>query len=355
MVWDGQYYFDKVLPFGLRSSPALFNLLADALCWILRHNYSLADLEHYLDDYIGVAPPSPSPSSSTAAIQQATLLTVFENLGVPVATGHDKVVPPTTVMTVLGIEVDSVEQVTRFPQDKLSALHTALATWLQRTDCSKRELLSLIGTLSFAAKVVPPGRTFIRRLIDLSTTASSMSARIPIDEEARLDIVWWHRFAADWNGKSFFLHPQWTPSPDMQLFTDASGSVGWGAYNHGRWIRGTWSEKDAERSIEWKELYAILVACSTWGYEWSKLRILFHCDNSAVVDCIRSGCCKSPPVMSLLRELFFVSARCNFAVSAVHIAGHHNVIADCLSRSFMQAFRRHAPNAKAAPDIARLP
>ena len=115
MVWDGQYYFDKVLPFELRSSPALFNLLADALCWILRHNYSLADLEHYLDDYIGVAPPSPSPSSSTAAIQQATLLTVFENLGVPVATGQDKVVPPTTVMTVLGIEVDSVEQATRLP------------------------------------------------------------------------------------------------------------------------------------------------------------------------------------------------------------------------------------------------
>ena len=236
MVWDRQYYF------GLRSSPALLNLLADALCWILRHNYSLADLKHYLDDYIGVAPPSPSPPSSTAAIQQVTLLTVFENLGVPVATGHDKVVPPTTVMTVLGIEVDSVQQVTRFPQDKLSALHTALATWLQRTDCSKRELLSLIGTLSFAAKVVPAGRTFIWRLIDLSTAASAMSARIAIDEEARLDIAWWHRFAADWNGKSFFHDQPWSRSPDLQLFTDAS-SEGYGGYFQGDCFIEKWPEE----------------------------------------------------------------------------------------------------------------
>eukprot|EP00117_Sycon_ciliatum_P023651 scpid59787/ scgid4981/ len=285
MVWDGQYYFDKVLPFGLRSSPALFNLLADALCWILRHNYSLADLEHYLDDYIGVAPPSPSPSSSTAAIQQATLLTVFENLGVPVATGHDKVVPPTTVMTVLGIEVDSVEQVTRFPQDKLSALHTALATWLQRTDCSKRELLSLIGTLSFAAKVVPPGRTFIRRLIDLSTTASSMSARIPIDEEARLDIVWWHRFAADWNGKSFFHDQAWSRSPDLQLFTDASGE-GYGGYFQGDWFFGKWPEEFESPQLSVimvREMVPIALACCIWGPCWAGKKLLFHCDNETVV------------------------------------------------------------------------
>jgi len=57
MVWQGQYYVDKVLPFGLRSSPALFNQLADAVCWILRNNYAVKHLEHYLDDYINIAPP----------------------------------------------------------------------------------------------------------------------------------------------------------------------------------------------------------------------------------------------------------------------------------------------------------
>ena len=41
---------------------------------------------------------------------------------VNVATGENKVVGPTTVMTVLGIEVDSVAQESRLPTDKLVPL-----------------------------------------------------------------------------------------------------------------------------------------------------------------------------------------------------------------------------------------
>ena len=31
MMWDGHYYVDGVLPFGLRSAPKIFNALANAL------------------------------------------------------------------------------------------------------------------------------------------------------------------------------------------------------------------------------------------------------------------------------------------------------------------------------------
>ena len=34
MFWNGQYYFDKVLPFGLRSAPYIFNQLSDAIKWM---------------------------------------------------------------------------------------------------------------------------------------------------------------------------------------------------------------------------------------------------------------------------------------------------------------------------------
>ena len=36
--WQGKYYIDKCLPFGLRLSPYLFNMVADALEWILQHS-----------------------------------------------------------------------------------------------------------------------------------------------------------------------------------------------------------------------------------------------------------------------------------------------------------------------------
>lgn len=31
MFWNGQYYFDKVLPFRIRSAPYIFNQLSDAI------------------------------------------------------------------------------------------------------------------------------------------------------------------------------------------------------------------------------------------------------------------------------------------------------------------------------------
>ncbi|XP_065195787.1 uncharacterized protein LOC135827188 [Sycon ciliatum] len=204
MVWQGHYYVDKMLPFQLRLSPALFNTVAELVCWILRHNYSIHDLEHYLDDYTGVAPPSSSVHCSTAAIQKATFLQVFDNLGIPFATGAEKAVRTATVVTVLGIEVDSIEQVMRLPDEKLSVMLEALNDWSTRASCTKRKLLTLIGTLSFAAKVVSPGRTFIRRVIGLSCPAPSLQSVIHIDTEAHLDIEWWRCFAANENGKLFF-------------------------------------------------------------------------------------------------------------------------------------------------------
>lgn len=46
-----KFYIDLRLPFGLRSSPFLFNRLADAFEWILKNNHHIQDLMHYLDDY----------------------------------------------------------------------------------------------------------------------------------------------------------------------------------------------------------------------------------------------------------------------------------------------------------------
>ena len=39
--WRRKFYIDKRLPFCLRSSPWLFNQLAEALQWILTNNYHL--------------------------------------------------------------------------------------------------------------------------------------------------------------------------------------------------------------------------------------------------------------------------------------------------------------------------
>lgn len=70
-------------------------------------------------------------------------------------------------MVVLGIELDSVAQIARLPTDKLEAACRLVQRWCSRRWCNRGQLESLIGYLQHPAKVVWPGRTFLRRMIDL--------------------------------------------------------------------------------------------------------------------------------------------------------------------------------------------
>src|SRR3954449_4135450 len=54
---NGSWWFDKFLPFGLRTAPFIFDLFASGLQWILENKYGWNDLFHYLDDFLAILPP----------------------------------------------------------------------------------------------------------------------------------------------------------------------------------------------------------------------------------------------------------------------------------------------------------
>ena len=62
----------------------------------------------------------------------------------------------------------------RLPVDKLARLVQSLKEWRGKKACRKRELLSIIGLFSHACKVIRPGRSFLCRLIDLSSKVSNL-------------------------------------------------------------------------------------------------------------------------------------------------------------------------------------
>ena len=346
--WNNHFYYDRVLPFGLRSAPYIFNCLAEALCWILRHNYSLKVVMHYLDDFLTLA-----SSELECASHLRNLQTAFAHTGVPLA--EEKLEGPSTSMCFLGVTLDSVLLEARLPNDKLLTLKSSLTSWSSKQTVTKRELLSLIGHLSFAAKVVPPGRTFLRRMIDLSTSQSRLDSTIELDEAFSKDLNWWRTFLETWNGRNFLLSPKWTSNISLQLSTDSSGSIGYGAYFQSSWFQGRWNADQQDKSIQWKELYPIVIAAATWGNHWSTKRVLFLCDNQAVVSILQSGTSHSPEIMELVRSLHLCAAKHNFYHSAKHVPGIDNSVADSLSRFNMQAFRQLVPQADLHPTTQASP
>ena len=310
MKWRDQFYVDLVLPFGLRSAPFIFNSIADMVEWILVTSYQIPDLLHYLDDFI-TAGPAQSPQ---CAQNLATALEVCHRLGLPLHPG--KCVGPSSVLVVLGIELDSITQVARLPQDKLSSLQELIGSWLPRKWCNRRELESLIGHLHHAAKVVWPGRTFLRRMIDLLCCFRRRDHPIRLNREFHLDFRWWHQFLADWHGVSFWLFPGLLPEADVEVSSDAAGSLVYGAYLKGQWFAGSWAASQQLQSIAYKELFPIVLAAHVWGHSWVKKHVLFRSDNDPVVHILNTRTSRVPCLMRLLRSLLFSAARHSFSFSS---------------------------------------
>ncbi len=85
-------------------------------------------------------------------------------------------------VNLLGIELDTAELVARLPWEKVVRLRRAIEEWRWKKVCTKRELLSLIGQLQHACCVVRVGRTFLRRMIELSSIMKELYHRVRLNE-----------------------------------------------------------------------------------------------------------------------------------------------------------------------------
>jgi len=343
MKWRGQFFVDLALSFGLRSAPYIFTAVADMVEWIIRNNYKVADLMHYLDDFITAGPAD----SLHCAQNLQTSLAVCRSLGLPLH--PDKCIGPSTRLVVLGIELDSLDQTASLPAEKLMALQELIHSWQNRRWCNRRQLESLIGHLHHAAKVVWPGRTFLRRMLDLLCCFRTRNHPIRLSSEFQLDLQWWHDFLISWHGVSLWLFPGMSAPTDVEVTSDAAGSLGFGAFYNNEWFSGAWVPSQADQSIAYKELFPVVVASHIWGSQWSRRHVLFRSDNEAVVHILLARTSKVPCIMQLLRHLLSAAARFNFTFTSQHIPGVHNNIADALSRFHWQEFWRLAPMAHPHP------
>ena len=92
--------------------------------------------------------------------------------------------------------MDTVHFEVRLPEDKLHQPKLEIQSFQLKRSATSQELLSLIGKLNFACNVVPPGRTFLRRLINLTIGLKKPYHHRKLDLEARADLKAWHLFRA---------------------------------------------------------------------------------------------------------------------------------------------------------------
>ena len=346
---DGQYYIDKALPMGASCSPAYFELFSTFLEWVVKKVGSFDLICHYMDDFfiVGGALDDKShiPSCQTSVMNFES---VCADLGVPLAA--NKSVGPSTSLVFLGLEIDSIRQIVSVPPDKLVKITDKVKTASEASSMTLRGLQSVIGSLSFICRAISPGRAFLRRLIDLTIGIKSPWRRIRMSPGAKGDLAMWLGFLKDFNGRAIFPEQFWREDRDLELYTDASGSMGCGGFYQGKWFQCKWplNLSSSCRSIAWKEFFPILVSVVLWGDLLRGMRIVIRSDNESVVSIVNRQTSKCPSIMTLVRFFVLQCLKRNITFSARHIPGKDNNIADALSRFQVHRFRHLAPEADQA-------
>lgn len=155
--WDSNLSFDVVLPMGLKTAAMACQRSTSAVCHMLLQDG--CHVVNYLDDFIGVASPEKALQDY---IKCGSLL---KDLGLQES--PSKACPPSTVLTCLGVEVDSLNLTLSVTPERLQELETLLLQWTTRRSATKSELQSLVGKLSFVTKCVRQSRLFLSRILAL--------------------------------------------------------------------------------------------------------------------------------------------------------------------------------------------
>ena len=180
--WAEEYWCEHFLPFGLRTAVFIFDLFAKGVNWIMLQKYN--DVLHYLDDFLSI-----SPNVIIANEFSHDFAIICDELEFTI--NHEKDVTSTTV-EFLGIKLDTILMQARLSNNRLAETKLQVSAALQKRSLLRTDLESLVGFLSFAAKVVVPGRVFLRRLFnELSRARGSF---IHLNQEIKADLLWWHHF-----------------------------------------------------------------------------------------------------------------------------------------------------------------
>ena len=310
-TWMCKFYYDIVFGFGLRSAPYIFNLFAEALHWIITRHIP-ARLRHYLDDFLGIFPPSTSASRVAAA--KDWIMELGRTLGLRFQ--PEKTLGPVTCLEYLGLELDSIAMEARLPVAKLDILRDLLSEWLARPTCSLQQLQELAGYLQFVSQVIPLSRAFMHHIFRFMSSfrASCSWRRVP--GPLHRDLDWWRDVASSWNGIRL-INPK---RAEAHIFTDASGTKGIGGIFGSRWFSSRLPRRLRGRDIQYKELFAVLNALLCWGPDLSGKHVIFHVDNQAVVQALLNFSNRSTPVAELLRRFLNLTCRFDLSFSAVWLS-----------------------------------
>jgi hypothetical protein len=348
---DGVLLWDTRLPFGLRTAPEVADRVTAALARRAAGVGGISRLAAIVDDFTFFG-------ESPAQCERDWRWFMSDCAALGLSMNEGKSAPPAQRQKVVGIVFDSADMSASLDSDKVAALKQRLLAFAGRRKCTVAELQSLLGHLYYASRVVFAGRTFVFHLAALLRSAGGRPRhhRLHLPAAARADVRWWLEHIDGCNGRQAVLpHAPvlWRVFQTDASLTGAGGLPCVGVWLHGGYVSLSSSDlavmfadvPSVAADINVWEMFAVVVACRLFGDFMAGHHWRVRTDNAACEAWLMRGARTSPVVAAWLAELMGMCMRLGFRLTAKHIPGAENCVADALSRRQWDAFavclRRH--------------
>lgn len=354
---DNALIIDTSCPFGWSGSPAFYHVAASQITglyglagttWLRQPNgfqgqfYPLV----WVDDHVCIEVDVGTRTGEAAICLRQAMVAV---LG-PEAINEDKFRQFSTVCRALGLDWDTTtnEPTVSVPVQKIAKGVRRIQEVLETRLVPPRLIHRLTGTLRYLSTCVTPAKPHISSLRPL--TAHTSRNRRALSSEHKDDLRWCLLIlkTAGLNQIPLaeLLH---SAEPKVHIFMDAS-DFGLCALSPQScsFLQRPFSEAESalirDRDPEWhiniRELLNVLLASLAWAQaEWAPLsterRSVHVCcwiDNSSAVSWVTSRQCPVSTGRCILRVVSLLEAILGIRISARHIPGELNAVADAGSR-----------------------
>ena len=188
---------------------------------------------------------------------------------------------PTQVFSFVGYEYHLDSALVNATQERWLKLQDLILRRKSKHVLTARCLMSLIGLLALAEKIVPEGHLHMRpfqfHLKEHWRYSQSLDSLLPWRETISAHLDWWQNPTNMMRGAD--LHPK---DHSIQLFTDASNE-GLGAHLDQSSTKGLWSDREKRLHINVLELKAVSLALRSFKDQCQNQTELIAMDKSTVV------------------------------------------------------------------------
>ena len=323
-AWGDRVFQFRVLPFGLSLAPWVFTRVVRVFLGSLR--VQGIRIYAYLDDWLVLACRQMlCRNHILRTLNQASSLGFRVNL-------PKSDLEPSQVFKFLGTVMDSINMTICPSPERIDRLVSTLLGFKHRRRLKVRQFLSLLGSMESLASIVPLGRVHKRPLQfrlkgKRSSSTRSLSQLLSVGRWFWRDVRIWTN--TNWLSRGVPLVPL---APTVFLYTDAS-LAGWGGHLGSSTASGRWPNSAEGKSINWLELKAVQLCLRQFAPQVQSQVVQLFSDNSTVVSHInKQGGARSSSLSNLACKILVWCSHHQVVLSACHLAGTLNILADLLSR-----------------------